>query len=71
MQQFEIVSKIVEIETIKRGHGIHVLPLLIKKYGGKPSSWRKRREERRSGNSAFCMTLSCIGTRRTALARSI
>jgi len=43
MQQFEIVSKIVEIETIKRGHGIHILPLLIKKYGGKPSSWRKKK----------------------------
>lgn len=43
MQRFEIASKIVKIETIKRGHGIHILPLLIKKYGGKLSSWRKKK----------------------------
>lgn len=43
MEQFEIVSKISEIETIKRGRGITVLSFLIRKYGGKPSSWRKKK----------------------------
>lgn len=43
MEQFEIVSKISEIETIKRGHGINVLPFLIRKYGDNASSWRKKK----------------------------
>lgn len=44
MDDFEVISKIAKIETIKRGHGIRVLPLLLKKYGGKPASWRKKKE---------------------------
>ncbi len=43
MEGFEIVSKITAIETIKRGHGIKILPLLLKKYGGKPGAWRKKK----------------------------
>lgn len=43
MVGFEVISKITSIETIKRGHGIKILPLLIKKYGGKPEAWRKKK----------------------------
>lgn len=43
MEQLEAVSKISNIETIARGHGIKILPLLLKKYGGKPSAWRKKK----------------------------
>lgn len=43
MEQFEVVSKISNIETIARGHSIKILPLLLKKYGGKPSAWRKKK----------------------------
>lgn len=43
MEQLEVVSKISNIETIARGHGIKILPLLLKKYGGKPSAWRKKK----------------------------
>lgn len=38
-----MVSKISNIETIARGHSIKILPLLLKKYGGKPSAWRKKK----------------------------
>jgi len=43
MEQFEVVSKLTEVETIAWGHGITILPLLLRKYGGKPSSWRKKK----------------------------
>jgi len=43
MDGFEVISEITDIETMKRGHGIKILPLLIKKYGGKPVSWRKKK----------------------------
>ncbi len=38
-----MVSKISNIETIAQGHGIKILPLLLKKYGGKPSAGRKKK----------------------------
>jgi len=43
MDGFEVISEITDTETIKRGHGIRILPLLLKKYGGKPASWRKKK----------------------------
>jgi hypothetical protein len=43
MEVFEVVSKISDIETMAWGHGIKILPLLLKKYGGKPASWRKKK----------------------------
>lgn len=43
METFELVSKITDVQTIAQGHGIDVLPLLLKKYGRKPSSWRKKK----------------------------
>lgn len=43
MESFEIVSDITDIETLAKGRGIKVLTFLIKKYGGKPSSWRKKK----------------------------
>ena len=43
MEVFEVVSKINDVETIAWGHGIKILPLLLKKYGGKPASWRKKK----------------------------
>jgi hypothetical protein len=43
MEVFEVVSKIKDVETMAWGHGIKILPLLLKKYGGKPASWRKKK----------------------------
>lgn len=43
MEQFELLSKISDVETIAWGHGIKILPLLLKKHGGKPSAWRKKK----------------------------
>jgi hypothetical protein len=43
MEGFEIVSKITAVETIRRGRRIKILPLLLKKYGGKPAAWRKKK----------------------------
>lgn len=43
MKQFDLVSQITDIQTIARGRGIKVLTLLIKRYGGKPVAWRKKK----------------------------
>ncbi len=43
MEQFELISKITEVQTIAWGHGIKILPWLMKKYDGKPSAWRKKK----------------------------
>jgi hypothetical protein len=37
--KFEIISEIRAIETIASGHGIHILPRLIRLYGR--GNWRK------------------------------
>jgi hypothetical protein len=39
--QFEIISKITEVETFAEGKGIRELPRLRKKYG--VGHWRKRK----------------------------
>jgi hypothetical protein len=36
---FEIIGDITDIETIARGSGIRILPLLRNRYG--PGNWRK------------------------------
>lgn len=38
---FEIVGPIADIETIATGSGIHILPILRKRYGS--GRWRKRK----------------------------
>ncbi len=43
MKQFELISKITDVQTIAWGHGIKILPWLMKEYGGKPSAWRKKK----------------------------
>ncbi|NIW79805.1 MAG: hypothetical protein GWN16_10245 [Calditrichae bacterium] len=43
MEPFEIVSGMTEIETLAKGQGIKVLTFLIRKYGGKPATWRKKK----------------------------
>jgi hypothetical protein len=43
MEQFELVSEIKNIETMASGHSIDVLSFLIKRYGGKPAAWRKKK----------------------------
>jgi len=45
MEPFELISQITEIQTIAWGHGIRILPLLMERYGGKPSAWRKKKEK--------------------------
>ena len=39
--RWEIVGKITDVETIAVGPGIHILPLLRKRYG--KGRWRKRK----------------------------
>jgi hypothetical protein len=43
MEKFELVSKITDVQTIAKGRGIKVLPFLVKQYGGKATSWRKKK----------------------------
>jgi hypothetical protein len=43
MEEFELVSKITDVQTIAKGHGIKVLSFLVKRYGGKSTSWRKKK----------------------------
>lgn len=43
MEPFELVSPITKVETIAWGQGIRVLPMLMERYGGKPSAWRKKK----------------------------
>ena len=38
---FEIVGEIADVETIASGPGVHILPLLRKRYG--KGHWRKRK----------------------------
>jgi hypothetical protein len=34
MEQFELISRITDVQTIAWGHGIKILPWLMKRYGG-------------------------------------
>ena len=43
MEPFELISPITDVQTIAWGHGIRILPLLMERYGGKPSAWRKKK----------------------------